>query len=247
MAEVPALAAVVLLAVGALVLAAVLDAALAGVPLGRAVAAPLAEGARWIRRRRPPTRPVSTLPTLALLATAVLRLLLLPLAGAPPVDVPLGMGGLAAAQLLALPAGRSEARVPTGVAALLALAAPAVAAGSGRVLDVVAAQSALPFAAVMPVAAVVLAVAAVPGDGAGAAAGSLALVTGAATAVVLAVGTVDGPWRIGLTAVLVGVIVAARALLPRPRRPRTLAWVALAIASIQLGTVVLLAATAGFR
>lgn len=261
-----AVVALAVLGAGVVALRAVLDGLRTGIPASIAVLAPLAEGARLIRTwgTRRAERPV--LAGAVLLLSVVLRVLVPTLAG------PLGVGGFLLADVGWWIGGVLLARRPRRflVAALaveaplvLALAAPAVAAGTMRVDGVAGAQQGLPFAATMPVALLlvlgiggVLLPWAVHGEvrqlggtarllvGAALAAQP---VSAAAAAAVLFLG-LGGGWAVVATALLAAaLVVAARRfpVLPLRRLTRLALTVLLPLAVVQLAIVVVLAVLAG--
>lgn len=270
MPEVLALLALPLLAGGTAALRAVLDGRAARVPASIAVLAPASEAARALR----------TLPLLAAggaamrvaalvtIVVAVVRVLLLPLDGAPALVTPLGVGAFVLLDLVcwgAWWAVERHRRLPLHAVAvelpvLLALAGPAVAAGSLRADAIAAAQRDLPFAVQMPGALLVLvavlgllapwsAPLRTPPRPAGLdglllrAARAVGLVSGLATASALLLG--GGLVRTGAATVLLLVVVevVARRLpvLRDGRGARAAVGVLLPLAALQLAVVVALA------
>ena len=281
MAEIVAactLVALLVLGAGAAALRAVLDGRRVGVPASVSVVAPLAESARLLRSR-PAAGAVPRTPVVAgvaLLVAAALRVLALPVAGAPLLGGTLGLLWLVAADVVwwagaVLLADRVD-RVRTLLRAavieaplLVALAAPAVAAGSLRAPDLLVAQQTLPFAAEAPVALLVVLLvgglllpAAVPerGTGAGrllvAAARAVQPVSAAAVAAVLLLGVGGSPsgaaLLAGATALLAAIVVWVAQRLPVLRQQRLVelsAVVLLPLTLVQLGVVAVLTLLGG--
>src|SRR5689334_7246745 len=157
-----AVAALLLLGAAVVALRAVLDARGAGMA-SVAVLAPLAEGARLVRRRAARARPAGIAGGALLLLAPVVRVLALPLAGPALLGAAPGLGWFVVADALWwLGAGLLVGRrvVPAALAVeapmLLALATPAVAAGSVRITDEAAGRLGLPLAAEAPVAFLLL-------------------------------------------------------------------------------------------
>jgi NADH-quinone oxidoreductase subunit H len=261
------LAVVALLVLGAAVVAlqAVLDGLRTGIPASIAVLAPLAEGARLIRTRgiRSAARPV--LAGAVLLVSAVLRVLVPTLAG------PIGVGGFLVADVVWWIGGLLLVQRPRFLLAalavegplVLALAAPAVSAGSIGVEGVVGAQQGLPFAVTMPVALLlllgvggVLLPWAVLGEArhlGGAArllvGAALAAqpVSAAAAASVLFLG-LGGGWAVVAAALLAGALVVLARGFPRlglRRLSRIALAVLLPLALVQLAVVIVLTGLGG--
>ena len=257
-----AVVALLVLAVGVAALRAVLDGRRSGTPASIAVLGPLSEAARLLRERSGGSVPV--LAGALLLVAAVAR-------GIVPVLVgPLGLGAFVAADvvwwigglLLAERRGRFLlGALAVEVPLVLALAAPAVAARSTRLSDVVAAERTLPFAAEAPVAFLLVLVIggvllpwAIRVDrrrgggrlliGAGLAAQP---VSAAAAATLLFVG-IGGGWGVVATAVLAAALVLLARRLPALRLGRVVRpalVVLLPLAVVQLAVVVALTVLAG--
>lgn len=271
-----ALVVLALLGAGAAALRAVLDGGRVGVPASVSVVAPLAEAARLLRRRAP-GRSTSRRPVVAgtaLLGAAALRVLALPIAGAPLLGGSFGLLWLvvadavwwAGATVLAERGdrGRSVLRAVALEAPLVvALATPAVAAGSLRAPDLLAAQQSLPFAAEAPVALLIALVAgglllpaALPARGTArplvAAARAVQPVSAAGVAAVLLLGAGGSPsgavLLVPVAALLAALVVAVAQRLPvlRPQRLVELsAVVLLPLALVQLGVVAVLTLLGG--
>lgn len=261
-----AVVALLVLGPGAVALRGVLDGLRIGIPASIAVLAPLAEGARLVRRWgvRSGARPV--LAGATLVVATLLRVLVPALAG------PLGIGGFLVADAVWWAGGlllaRRRRRFLIGALALEAplvvvVAAPAVAAGGVRIGAVAAAQQGLPFAATMPVAFLLLLAVvgvllpwAVQADvrrlgGTARLLGGAALaaqpVSAAAAASVLFLGLGAG-WAVVATALLTAVVVVAERWFPRPalaRLTRVSLAVLLPLGAVQLAIVVVLAVLAG--
>lgn len=244
-----ALVALLLLGAGATALGAVLDGRRVGVPGSLSLVAPLAEAARLLRSRRPAS--ATRIPVLAgaglLVATAV-RVLALPIAGAPLLGGPVGLTWLAVADLVWWTAGallvdRGAVRrhllraLAIEAPLLVALAIPVLAAGSLRAVDVLTAQRSLPFAVEAPVAFLLVLVVggvlvpdAVETRGTGtarflvAAAHAVQPVSAAAVAAVLLLGTGGSPaGSLALaaqTALLAAAVVVVAGRFPALRPPR---------------------------
>lgn len=261
-----AVAALLLLGAAVVALRAVLDARGAGMA-SVAVLAPLAEGARLVRRRAARARPAVIAGGALLLLAPVVRVLALPLAGPALLGASPGLGWFVVADALWwLGAGLLVGRrvVPAALAVeapmLLALATPAVAAGSVRIADVAAGRLGLPLAAEAPVAFLLLlvvggvllpwavrpSVGALGGTarllaGAGAAA---QIVAASVTASLLLLGAGPGvPLLVVATAVLTGVLVLAERRFPAlalGRLARLGLTVLLPLGAVQLGIVLVL-------
>ncbi|RIX30815.1 NADH-quinone oxidoreductase subunit H [Amnibacterium setariae] len=257
--------ALLVLGLGVAALRAVLDGVRLGVPASIAVLGPAADAARCLRTR--PSRGAAR-PTVAgalLLASALVRVLALPVLAAPLLGGPLGIGWLVVADAVwLLGLGLLDRRrllpaLAVEPALLLALAVPVVSTGSLDATRIVQAQS-LPVGIAAPVAVVVLLVAAgallpeaVPRPGRGPAgllvSAALAAqpVAAAATAAVLLLGLGGPGGALPLAAVVIvlgALLVLLQRRFPVPR-PRRLAGFALAVllplAAVQLAVVVALA------
>jgi NADH-quinone oxidoreductase subunit H len=169
MPELLAVPALLLLTGGAVAVRAVLAGRATGLPASLAVLAPAAEAARAVRTLPPlpPGGAAVRIGAVGLLATAVARVLLLPLGGTPLLDPPAGLPAWLVLDLLAwlcwAPLGRHRGAlgrlvlqaVAVELPVAAALAAPAVAAGTVRIAAVTG-QEGPPAALQMPVAPLVL-------------------------------------------------------------------------------------------
>lgn len=130
MAEVLAVAGLLVLAVGVVALRAVLDGIRTGTPASIAVLAPLAEGARLVRRRAPRGSALPVVAGAGLLLASVLRVLALPAAGFGWFLVADAVWWVAGALLArrGTRLGYARCALAVEVPLLLALAAPVLAA-----------------------------------------------------------------------------------------------------------------------